>query len=195
MSCKYDLEFKQKMVKLHEDEGVSFSKLVKTYGVSESSLCTWLQLYRKGELVPKTDSKAIEVDSKAAKATGVAKKVAKNSKKKSKHGKQYGSEVKKQIVRLYLEGESIVSLMSKFDVSAASIYTWVSQYKDEILAAIQQETEAKEKTVLKDPVAEKTQLMYYVQKENAELKNTVEKLKKENFYLRKFAAIFAKTEI
>lgn len=87
----------------------------------------------------------------------------------------YEPEFKKQIVRLHLEeGRTIASLTAEFNISAASVSNWVSQYRKEC----QSSPETKEN--------------YDMMKENRRLRKELEELRKENDFLKKAAAFFAK---
>jgi transposase len=89
--------------------------------------------------------------------------------------KHFEPEFKKKIVRLHLEdGRTIRALAAEFGVSKASISNWVSQYRNEC----QTNEEAKAD--------------YDSMKENLELKRQLRELQKENDFLKKAAAFFAK---
>ncbi len=89
--------------------------------------------------------------------------------------KHYESEFKKKIVRLHLQdGRSIQSLANEYGVSKASISNWVSQYREECQT---------------NP---KAQADYDFMKENLALKRQLAELQKENAFLKKAAAFFAK---
>jgi transposase len=87
----------------------------------------------------------------------------------------YNEEFKKKIVRLHLEnGQSLRSLADEYTVSKASISNWVKQYREEC----QNNTSAKDE--------------YDLMKENLRLKRELDEIRKENAFLKKAAAFFAK---
>ena len=87
----------------------------------------------------------------------------------------YETEFKKKIVRLHLEeGRTIRSLAKEYNVSHASISNWVNQFRNEC----QTNEEAKEE--------------YDYMKENLALRKQLAELEKENDFLKKAAAFFAK---
>ena len=89
--------------------------------------------------------------------------------------KYYEAEFKKKIVRLHLEeGQSLKSLAAEYNVSKASISNWVKQFREEW----QKNEEAKAD--------------YDFMKENLKLKKQLAELQKENDFLKKAAAFFAK---
>ena len=89
--------------------------------------------------------------------------------------KQYEPEFKKKIVRLHLEeGRTLKGLAAKYGVSKASISIWVKQFREEC----QTNEEAKAD--------------YDFMKENLKLKRQLAELQKENDFLKKTAAFFAK---
>jgi transposase len=89
--------------------------------------------------------------------------------------KNYESEFKKRIVRLHLEeGRTLKSLQDEYKVLKASITIWVKQFRNEC----QINEEAKED--------------YDYMKENLRLRKELEEIKKENLFLKKAAAFFAK---
>jgi transposase len=89
--------------------------------------------------------------------------------------KNYESEFKKRIVGLHLEeGRTLKSLQDEYKVSKASITIWVKQFRNEC----QINEEAKED--------------YDYMKENLRLRKELEEIKKENLFLKKAAAFFAK---
>ena len=89
--------------------------------------------------------------------------------------KQYETEFKKKIVRLHLEdGRTIRSLADEFEVTKASISNWVRQYREEC------------------HTNEEAKVEYDFMKENLELKRQLRELQKENDFLKKAAAFFAK---
>ena len=87
----------------------------------------------------------------------------------------YETEFKKKIVRLHLEdGRTLKGLAEEYGVSKASISIWVKQFREEC----QTNEEAKED--------------YDYMRENLRLKKVLAELKKENDFLKKAAAFFAK---
>ena len=89
--------------------------------------------------------------------------------------KQYEPEFKKKIVRLNLEeGRTLRGLAAEYGVSKASISIWVKQFREEC----QTNEEAKAD--------------YDFMKENLKLKRQLAELQKENDFLKKAAAFFAK---
>ena len=93
--------------------------------------------------------------------------------------KQYEPEFKKKIVRLHLEeGRTLKGLAAEDGVSKASISKWCSEFSREC------QTKALEN--LDTP--NEMELM----KENLRLQKELEEVKKENLFLKKAAAFFAK---
>ena len=87
----------------------------------------------------------------------------------------YEPEFKKKIVRLHLEeGRSLKGLAAEYGVSLASISNWTNQFCEEC----QTNEEAKAD--------------YDYMKENLQLKKQLAELQKENDFLKKAAAFFAK---
>ena len=87
----------------------------------------------------------------------------------------YEIEFKQKIVRLHLEeGQTIRSLADEYDISKASISNWVKNYREEC----QTNQEAKKE--------------YDYMTENRKLRKQLEEMKKENLFLKKAAAFFAK---
>ena len=86
----------------------------------------------------------------------------------------FEEEVKHKIVKLHLEGRNLKSLAEEYGVSKASISNWVKQYRSEC----QTNQELQE---------ENDYLM-----ENRRLKKELEEIRKENAFLKKAAAFFAK---
>ena len=92
-----------------------------------------------------------------------------------KMSKHYEPEFKKKIVRLHLEeGRTLKGLAAEYGVSKASISIWVKQFREEC----QTNEEAKAD--------------YDYMKENLQLKRQLAELQKENDFLKKAAAFFAK---
>ena len=88
---------------------------------------------------------------------------------------KYDIEFKKKIVRLFLEeGRTKKSISKEFSVSVATISNWVKQFREECLNN------------------EKANDEYNYMKENLKLRKELEEAKKENEFLKKAAAFFAK---
>ena len=87
----------------------------------------------------------------------------------------YTPEFRKKIVRLHEEeGRTYKSITAEYGVSKASISIWVNQFREEC----QTNEEAKAD--------------YDYMKENLQLKRQLAELQKENDFLKKAAAFFAK---
>jgi transposase len=87
----------------------------------------------------------------------------------------YNAETKRTIVRLHLEeGRSLKSLSEEFSVSKSGISNWVKQYREE--CRTNTETKAE----------------YDLMAENLRLRKQLEEMEKENRFLKKAAAFFAK---
>ena len=87
----------------------------------------------------------------------------------------YEPEFKKNIVRLHLEeGRSLKSLAAEYGISHASISNWTNQFRTEC------------------QTNEEAQADYDYMKENLKLKKQLAELQKENDFLKKAAAFFAK---
>lgn len=87
----------------------------------------------------------------------------------------YEPETKKKIVRLHLEQErTIKSLSEEYGVSTASVSNWVNQFRKEC----QDNSQAKEE--------------YDSMQEIARLRKELAEARKENDFLKKAAAFFAK---
>ncbi len=87
----------------------------------------------------------------------------------------YEAEFKQRIVRLHLEeGRTLKSLADEYGVSKASITIWVKAYREEC----QQNQVTKED--------------YDFMMENRKLRKQLDEMKKENDFLKKAAAFFAK---
>lgn len=93
--------------------------------------------------------------------------------------KTYEPEFQRQIVRLHLEeGRTIKSLMEEYKISKSAISRWCAEFREEC----QQRVKA-------DPTAlNEADLM----KENLKLRRELEEARKENLFLKKAAAFFAK---
>lgn len=89
--------------------------------------------------------------------------------------KYYEPETKKKIVRLHLEqGRTIKSLSEEYGVSTASVSNWVNHFRKEC----QDNRQAKED--------------YDSMQEIARLRKELAEARKENDFLKKAAAFFAK---
>ena len=87
----------------------------------------------------------------------------------------YEDEFKQKIVRLHLEeGRTIKSLSDEYSVSKASISIWVRDCREEC------------------QTNQKTKEDYDYMLENRKLRKLLEETKKENEFLKKAAAFFAK---
>ena len=88
---------------------------------------------------------------------------------------KFEDEFKKKIVRLFLEeGKTKKSISMEYNVSVASISNWVKQFRNECQNN------------------EKATNEYNYMKENLRLRKELEEVKKENDFLKKAAAFFAK---
>ena len=89
--------------------------------------------------------------------------------------RKYEPEFKNKIIRLHLEeGRTLMSLAQEYKVNKASISNWVKSYREECQA---------------NPTM-KEEHDYF--KENLKLRKQLEELEKENRFLKKAAAFFAK---
>ena len=87
----------------------------------------------------------------------------------------YSKELKEQVVKLYLEQRrTYISLADEFGVNSSTIKDWVRQYKNEA-----EHNDAVNKTLR-------------TMEENKRLYQRIEDLEKENDFLKKAAAFFAK---
>lgn len=88
---------------------------------------------------------------------------------------RYESEFKKQIVRLHMEqGRTLISLQKEYNVSKAAISKWVRQFREEC----QNNQDSKQD--------------YDKMQEILRLRKELEEARKENLFLKKAAAFFAK---
>lgn len=93
--------------------------------------------------------------------------------------RSYSPEFKKKIVQLHLEeGRTYASLTAEYNVSKASISKWCKEFTEEC----QKEAQSNPDSI------NEAELM----KENRRLKKELEEAKKENLFLKKAAAFFAK---
>lgn len=91
----------------------------------------------------------------------------------------YEPEFKKKIVRLHFEqGRTYKSITDEYGVSKASISKWCSEFSEECQAKAQ----------LNPETVNEIEMM----KENFRLRKELEEAKKENSFLKKAAAFFAK---
>ena len=91
----------------------------------------------------------------------------------------YEPEFKKKIIRLHIEqGRTCKSITDESGVSKASISKWCSEFSKECQA----------KTQLHPETTNEMEMM----KENLRLRKELEDAKKENLFLKKAAAFFAK---
>ena len=87
----------------------------------------------------------------------------------------YDEEFKKWLVRMHLEeGRTIKSLSEEYQVSENGIGYWLKKYREECS---------------KNPAAQEE---YDFMKENLRLRKELEEAKKENEFLKKAAAFFAR---
>ena len=93
--------------------------------------------------------------------------------------RRYEPEFKHKIVQLHLEdGRTYKSISEEYDVSKSSIKKWCNEFSEEC-----------NKQSQKNPTAvNEADLM----KENQRLRKELEEQKKENLFLKKAAAFFAK---
>lgn len=91
----------------------------------------------------------------------------------------YTPEFRKKIVRLHLEeGRTYNSIIAEYGVSKASISKWCKEFSEE----------CQEKACSNPDTQNELELM----KENLRLRKELEEAKKENLFLKKAAAFFAK---
>ena len=89
--------------------------------------------------------------------------------------KNYNDEFRRKIVKLHLEnGRSLQSLSDEFKISKSGISNWIKKYREEC----QGNTETKAE--------------YDLMTENLRLRKRLEEAEKENLFLKKAAAFFAK---
>jgi transposase len=87
-------------------------------------------------------------------------------------------EFRKKIVRLHEEGRTYKSITAEYGVSKASICKWCSEFREECQNQAQSNPNSKSDLDL--------------MKENLRLRKELEEARKENLFLRKAAAFFAK---
>ena len=91
----------------------------------------------------------------------------------------YSPEFKKKIIRLHEEeGRTYKSITAEYGVSKASISKWCSEFS----------TECQKKAETDSDTPNEMELM----KENLRLRKELEEARKENLFLKKAAAFFAK---
>ena len=91
----------------------------------------------------------------------------------------YTPEFKKKIIRLHLEeGRTIKSITTEYGVSKASVSKWCAEFNEECQA----------KAITNPDIQNEADLM----KENLRLRRELEEARKENLFLKKAAAFFAK---
>ena len=88
--------------------------------------------------------------------------------------KYYDEQFKKEIAKKYLSGEKTMELVSKYGVTKSSIYDWARKYSDEC------------QNTARNTDRQATS------KEIRELNLRIKELEKENSFLKKAAAFFAK---
>jgi transposase len=95
--------------------------------------------------------------------------------KMAKTNKRYEPEFKKQMVRLVLEeGRTIASVNKEYNLGEGTVRSWIRQFEEECE---------------KDPEANEKGELY---EENRRLRKKLEEMDKENRFLKKAAAFFAK---
>lgn len=89
--------------------------------------------------------------------------------------KKYEEEFKKKIVRLHIdEARTLKSLTDEYGVSKAAISNWISTYREECQTNHELQSD------------------YDHMKENRRLRKELDEMEKENRFLKKAAAFFAK---
>lgn len=89
--------------------------------------------------------------------------------------RRYEPEFKNRIIRLHLEeGRTLMSLAQEYGINKASISNWIKAYREECQS---------------NPTIDEE---YDYFKENLKLRKQLEELEKENRFLKKAAAFFAK---
>ena len=93
--------------------------------------------------------------------------------------RNYEPEFKKKIVRLHLEeGRTYASIREEYGISTSAMSSWGNEFSKECKK--QADTDNTVKTDLD------------IMKENLRLRKELEEMKKENLFLKKAAAFFAK---
>jgi len=91
----------------------------------------------------------------------------------------YEKEFRRNLVRLHIaEGRTLKSLAAEYGVSKASITRWCKEFSEEC-----------QEQAIKDP---DTRNELELMKENRRLREELEEARKENLFLKKAAAFFAK---
>ena len=91
----------------------------------------------------------------------------------------YTPEFKKKMIRLHEEeGRSYKSITAEYGVSKASVSKWCNEFSKECQKKAQNDTN----------IPNEMEIM----KENLRLRKKLEEMKKENLFLKKVAAFFAK---
>ena len=91
----------------------------------------------------------------------------------------YEPEFKKKLVRLHIEeGRTLPSLSAEYGVSKSTISIWCRKFSEECQEQAQQNPDA--------------QYELELMKENRRLRAELEEARKENLFLKKAAAFFAK---
>lgn len=88
--------------------------------------------------------------------------------------KKYDVEFKKQLVHAYMQGASYSQLQKEYDIAKSTISGWVKKYSKEC------------------KYTSKSQSDHPYAKEIHALNQTITELEKENLFLKKAAAFFAK---
>jgi transposase len=89
--------------------------------------------------------------------------------------KKFELEFKNKVIRLHLEeGRTLASLSDEYNVNKTTVCNWVKQYREECQH---------------NPVKQEEKDYF---QENLRLRKELEELKKENLFLKKAAAFFAK---
>lgn len=89
--------------------------------------------------------------------------------------KRYEPEFKKKIVQLVLEqGRTISSVNKEFNLGEGTVRSWIRQFDEEC------------------EINPDSQNMKDIYKENRKLRKELEELRKENLFLKKAAAFFAR---
>ena len=89
--------------------------------------------------------------------------------------RDFTDETKRKIVKLHLQdGRTIASLAAEYGASTASVCNWIRKYREECQTNVEAKNE------------------YQLMQENLELKRKLAEAQKENDFLKKAAAFFAK---
>ena len=99
----------------------------------------------------------------------------------SQKQQHYEPEFKKKLIRLHLEeGRTLQSISAEYGVAKSSITIWCRKFSEE----------CQEKALSNPDNPNELELM----KENRRLRTELEEAKKENLFLKKAAAFFAKEQ-